>query len=157
MVIHEFTHLFLSLVAGVIFATHFKNNRLIVYSILVGVFVDIDHLFDYFLYKKALVFNFHEFLSGAYFDAVDKVILPLHGFEYTILMFIVGLVFLRRRSKKSVVTISILFTLGLSLFFHLFYDTIYYRPKWPTYFISYRIYHHFNHDYFWLKENLNEK
>lgn len=146
---HELVHLFLSLAIGILLAGYFKNKLLIFYALLAGVFADVDHLFDYFLFKKDLSINFPEFFSGVYFDITNKVILPLHSFELAIFLIVLGLFFLAVKSRRKITAAGILLTFGISLFFHLAYDTIYYRPKWPTYFIFYRLYNNFDHNTFW--------
>lgn len=152
---HELVHLFLSLAIGILLAGYFKNKLLIFYALLAGVFADVDHLFDYFLFKKDLSINFPEFFSGVYFDITNKVILPLHGFEYVIILVVLGLFYLRKSRNTTHLSVSnlrkgsVLLAFGISLFFHLAYDTIYYRPKWPTYFIFYRLYNNFDHNTFW--------
>jgi len=65
---HELTHLILSLLSG-FFASKFtakKNKYLLVYlffGILAGLFIDLDHLFDYFL-AFGLHFRLDYFLKG---------------------------------------------------------------------------------------------
>jgi len=145
----EIKHFLLSLLAGTLIGLFFGNYYAVPIALLSGFFIDIDHLIDYEICKKFRGFNISEFFSGKYFDYSGKVYVLFHAFEYVLILLILGIILKDFQ--------WLYFSLGLSLLFHLLFDTFYNRPKWPTYFISYRIYHHFNHDYFWLKGNLNEK
>lgn len=80
---HELVHFAASvLLAGLIFFV-FDNVLLSFFTFAVCMFLDGDHLFDYFLYlfifKKT--FNFTEFLSGSYFAEWKTFIVPLHSWE----------------------------------------------------------------------------
>lgn len=76
--------------------------------------IDLDHLLDYFLYYGA-TFNIFDFLSANYFKISQKAIVPLHAWEWGIILTI----FARTRGWKSVFTIFL-----FSLLPHLIYDTI---------------------------------
>jgi len=149
MLKHELTHLVLSLIAAGSIYWYFRKWQVILVALLSGFLVDADHLFDYFLYKKAFIFNFSEFISGNYFRLAGKVYLPFHAFEYAIIAIIAGLLilkFTKEMQKHTKMIVFLLLVFGISLSFHLAFDMFSYRPNWPAYFISYRITHNFDHN-----------
>lgn len=146
MVIHELIHILLSILAGLIVIRIFKNKLLLIPAFLSGFLIDIDHLFDYFLYKKAFVFDFHEFVSGIFFKNAGHVYVLFHGYEYAVILAIIGALLYIYRGKAKNLAAGVCFALALSMTFHLLFDQYSYKPKWQAYFISYRIYAHFDHD-----------
>lgn len=150
MFIHEIVHILLSLAVGLIFAYIYRNWRFIILSFLPGLFLDVDHLIDYFLCRHGLTMNIKEFLSGTYFDTSNKVYLFLHGYEYALLAFFVAIIILinKNRINNASAKAAILLVMAISLFLHLVYDEIYYQPKLLTYSIIYRASHNFEHDSF---------
>jgi len=138
----EIKHFLLSIIAGVIIGYFFSNYWSIPIALLTGFFIDADHLIDYFIYR-GWKFNLKEFLSGKCFDYSGKVYVFFHAFEYILVLVVAGLIW--------PIFNWIFFTLALSLLFHLLFDTFSNKPKWPTYFLSFRIYHHFNHKDFDFK------
>ncbi len=149
MLVHELVHFLLSLTVGVVIFRFYRKWQVFGVSFVAGFFVDADHLFDYFLYKKNLVIQFPEFLQGKFFELTNKVYLPFHAFEYALLAIILGLFLLRTPGEIWVKRRGLAFlalAFGISLFCHLVFDTLAYKPKWPTYFISYRIFNHFDHN-----------
>lgn len=149
MLKHELIHIILSVLGGLIVFRFYRNWKVFIYSFLGGFFIDIDHLFDYFRYKKVFIFNLSEFEKGLFFKATNKVFVLFHGFEYAIILILVGLIliyFIKKLSDKKLAAAWFMIVFGLSLFFHLCFDQYSYRPKWQAYFISYRIYCYFDHN-----------
>jgi len=142
MIVHEAVHFSLSLLAvGTVYFFSRKNFwPLWLAALLSGFFVDGDHLFDYFMYKGSFNFNLAEFFSASYFTEHAYVL--LHGFEYAILLFLAAFC-IKYLWKKSGAAAPLLAVLALSLSFHLIFDMIQYKPRWQTYFISYRLLHNF--------------
>ena len=141
----EFIHLTLSIIAGLIIYAFTGNAWVFGLAVLSGFAIDGDHLIDYFIYLigKKKKFSLAEFFKAHYFDEQGKVYLFLHGFEYAAVLIILGF---------FISNLNWLFwPLGLSLIFHLIYDTISNKPIWPTYFISFRISKNFNHQAFCFK------
>lgn len=94
---HELTHFFPSLLVGILLFLRYKNIKLIIISLFMGFFIDIDHLFDYFFWA-GLHFNFSEFLNPAlYVHGSQKIFVFLHGWEFLIPLFYLGY----RLNKKS--------------------------------------------------------
>jgi len=147
MIHDELIHLTLCLLAGTLAYLICRRWQVYLFALASGLFIDVDHLFDYFMYHKRLMFNFKEAMSGKFFPAAGKCYIPFHGFEYAIILLIISAVIFylyHRRNIKNKFLPAIFLALGLSLCFHLVFDIISNKPKWQTYFISYRIAHHFN-------------
>lgn len=145
MLIHELTHIILCTIIAIIGYRYLRSYWVWIASYLMGFLLDSDHLVDYFLYRKGLLFNLKEFASGTYFEIAGKIYLFLHSYELAILFIIAASIiwFVTQKPwRKKAVTI--LLVLAFSLILHLLYDTIYYKPDWNTYFLLSRIYHHFN-------------
>jgi len=148
----EFIHFTLSIIAGVIVGYFFNNWWAVPVALISGFFIDSDHLIDYHLYSRAK-FNLAEFKSGEYFNKSGKVYVFAHGYEFAIILTIFGF---------ALPGLSwFFFSLALSNFLHLFYDTISNKPIWLTYFLTFRIAKNFNHKSFEFKRKwetrLNQK
>ena len=139
----EAVHLTLSLIVGIVLAIIFGNWLAILAAIITGSLIDLDHFVDYFIYKKFQRFNLKEFLASDYFNDFGKTYILLHGFEYALALIVLGVIFFDLR--------WLFFSLGISNLVHLIYDTIYNKPIWPTYFISFRVAKNFNHKVFDFK------
>ena len=110
----EIIHLTITALLAVLIYIKFKSAKLVVLCFIVGMLIDLDHLFDYFLFNNFCCFDFQEFLSGVYFGESGKCYIPLHGYEYVILS---G--FLAYKFKRYS---SIFITIGLAMFGHLLVD-----------------------------------
>lgn len=145
---HEFKHVFFSLVLALI--SYFITNSITVpvAVFIFGVFIDVDHLFDYFRYlflsrKKNtsylnhfyLNFSISDFLTGIHFKKTRKIYVLLHSFELVALMVVLGYYN------------NLLFWSGLSMFLHILIDQSSYKVSNYAYFLTYRIYNNFNDKY----------
>lgn len=136
MLIDEVIHFSLSIFAGVIVGYFTNNWWAVPVALISGFFIDTDHLIDYFIYRRGK-FSLKEFLSGKTFDLSGKLYLFFHGFEFAIILAVIGLL---------VPHLSwLFFSLALSNLFHLIYDTVSNKPVWPAYFFTYRIAKKFDH------------
>ncbi len=139
----ELVHLSTSLLSGGICALVFNNIYLILAALLVGFFIDIDHLFDYFHYfgiRKGLK-NFRNFFnSGSYMNPAGQVFVPLHGFEYLVVLWVLG-------SLTGVPGLN--WALAGSYLLHLSWDNFALRHHHPlAYFVVFRAIHNFDLDLF---------
>jgi len=139
----EIVHFILSIIAGAIVGYFCRNWWAVPIALVSGFLIDADHLIDYFIYKKFRGFDLKEFLSGEFFDRLGKVYVVFHGYEYAAAATIFGIIFPNLG--------WLFFSLALSNFLHLLYDTIANKPIWPTYFITYRLIKNFNHKTFDFK------
>lgn len=113
----EIKHCLLSIFAGLIVSYFFRNYWAVLISLFSGFFIDADHLIDYFLFTRCRRFDLKEFFSGTYFDQSGKVYVFAHGFEYVIILAVLGIIYPNLT--------WIFYSLSLLLFFHLVFDTIY--------------------------------
>lgn len=133
LLLHELTHVALSLIAGLIVWRIYKNFFItLIAAFLGGVLVDVDHLFDYFLFFGPS-FNLNYFINGYHFALSEKIYVPFHGFEWVPLL--ITMVFLVR---KKVIKALIL-ALALGLFSHLIADTLLNKIPLKSYFFFYRV------------------
>lgn len=143
MLIHESVHILCSLIVGAVAYKFYKSYWVFIASFATGLFLDVDHLFDYFHFR-GFHFSLSEFATGSYFIPSGKILLPFHGFEWAILLGLISLIIYMAKTANRQKIITVLLTLAASLCLHLIYDTLYYGPDPGTYFIIYRFIHHFN-------------
>lgn len=135
----KFVHLVLSLaVGGSIFLISGKI-WVFVAAVLVGIFVDVDHFLDYFIYKRSISLQFREALSGVSFKKSQKAYIIFHGYEYLLIFLIIALI-VGSRSPAYYFLIAI----SLSLLLHYGFDVRHNRTKWQAYSIIYRAMRNFN-------------
>ena len=102
------------------------NPAYVVVLILGGIFIDLDHFIDYFLFFGPK-FNLNDFFGFSYLES-GKVYVFFHSWEIIFLLLAVGIYF----SSSAL----LIFCFGLSL--HLAIDNL--QRKNPfIYFLSYRI------------------
>jgi hypothetical protein len=126
--------LFFHVIASILFSAWIfietKNPWYVAIFILGGVFIDLDHFFDYFLsYKNK--FDLKELFRCEYLK-FGKVYLPLHSWEMDLALFIISI------SIKS----HGLFLFALSIAVHLLIDNLQRRNVF-FYFLAYRFYKQF--------------
>jgi len=115
--IGELLHLALSLLVGlIVFKIWGRPIFSFAAAIAAGFLIDADHLVDYFL-AFGWKFNFFHFIEGRQFLESDKLYLPLHGWEFVIVLIVITIIF------KNKIFKSVALALGLSLFLHLTADT----------------------------------
>lgn len=139
------THLSLSLLIA-IFIYH-KWKKLapsLIGALSGGLFLDIDHLVDYYL-AFGTNFNITYFLKGYEFLKSDKIYVFLHAWEWVLLLFVLTLIISRFNLKKSVklITVSLLLSFNLGLASHLTIDTFTNKTIFQAYFLTYRLYRNF--------------
>lgn len=125
---HELVHLSISLLIGYfVWQKYKKTLPAFIAALLGGFIVDIDHLFDYYL---VFGFNFKPeyFLNSYQFSLSHKVFVPLHAWEWVILLIFFSL-YLDKKikiKKQKVLKLLLSFTLALALglYSHLIIDTI---------------------------------
>lgn len=93
---HELRHLFLTFLIVFIITRKYRDFRLILVSIFMGFFIDIDHFFDYFYWTKGYFSLTQFFDPSLYVHGTGKVFVFLHGWEYLFLLYFIG----KKYSKK---------------------------------------------------------
>ena len=116
--------------------SYFDNFNFFLFSfcLFFGWIIDIDHMFDYLLFKKSIKFNLKEFISGRYFNISRKIYIPLHSYELSIILFFVFIFFDET---------GFIFVFFAHLF-HLLQDQITNKVKLFSYFFTYRAFNSFN-------------
>ncbi len=139
--LHEFTHLTLSLLVGLIIWKISGNVYVLSAALMGGFFIDLDHLLDYFLAFGAK-FNLSYFLKGYQFLKTDKIYVLFHSWELVIILFSIILFFM---NFKNFITLrTFLLSFSVSLFLHLFVDVFTNNMKAKSYFLLYRINNNFS-------------
>jgi hypothetical protein len=136
----EFFHFSLSLIAGVIVGYFFANWWAIPLALVAGFFIDVDHLIDYLIYKKFRRFDLRNFFTGEYFDRSGKVYVFAHGFEFAMVLIMLGAIYPNLG--------WFFYSLGFANLLHLLYDTFANGAIWPTYFFLFRLAKNFDHQTF---------
>lgn len=87
---HEMVHLILTGVIGGFFYWRYRDWRLILVTVLLGVFIDLDHFFDYFTYFGPTLNLTNFFNAGSYMEPAGKIYVPLHGWEFVIPLWLIS-------------------------------------------------------------------
>ena len=104
---------------------------------LSGIFIDLDHFFEYFYTFGFRSFSLHKFFGAADGHLFRKFFLFLHSYELAAILWILSLVVIRRPWAWG-------FSIGLTL--HIIGDQIYNPCDYRTYFLIFRIRHKFEGD-----------
>ena len=133
-----FEHLPSTIVCVFILCYFIGLNFFFIYlCIFFGWLIDIDHMFDYLLFKKSIKFNLKEFISGKYFNISRKIYIPLHSYELSIILFFLYFII----NEVGVIFVC------LSHVLHLVQDQISNKTKPLSYFFIYRALHSFKINY----------
>ncbi|GIW69580.1 MAG: hypothetical protein KatS3mg101_0327 [Patescibacteria group bacterium] len=121
----EFGHLALSLAAGYVCFRLYRRMSSWVFSLISGFLVDLDHLFDYFVFR-GLQFDLGDFISSRYYHDTNQVYILLHSWELVVVLCVLFIF-----SKKKYIFCPLV--LGLAL--HLVWDHLTNPAYWRTYFL----------------------
>ncbi len=80
-------HVVVSAGLGAIFWVKSRDIRTLFISLLFGVLIDLDHLFDYFYATRRLTFNAGDFFKTRYWKISGRIFVIFHAFEYLPLVF----------------------------------------------------------------------
>lgn len=104
-----------------------------------GVLIDLDHLIDYF-FAFGLRYNLESFLRGYQFLKSDKIYVLFHGWEYAVVLVILGMLIRSNLWLKSAIL-----ALSLGAFFHLVVDVnINHGMTFKGYSVFYRAFNDFD-------------
>ena len=87
---HELTHLLITVLISFFIWRRFRDFRLILVVFLFGIFIDIDHWFDYFVWFGSKINLSNFFHVASYVHQSGKVYIPFHGWEFIIIFWLVG-------------------------------------------------------------------
>lgn len=131
--LHLSIHLLFALLAGFIGWQLWRKPLVALAAGLLGsVFIDLDHLIDYFI-AFGWHFNLSFFLHGYQFSKNDNIYIIFHAWEYVVLFVLIGLIYRKRRSVKT-----FYITLALGIFFHLTVDVLLNDMMIKSYSLIYR-------------------
>lgn len=137
LIAHLAIHFISGLIAGFIVWRIWKKPVLsYLFAILGSVFVDLDHLIDYFV---AFGWNFKldYFLWGYQFLESGKIYVLFHGWEYVVILIVLVVIL------KSKIVKSIILALALGLLFHISEDVLLNNMPIKSYSIIYRVKNNF--------------
>lgn len=147
LLIHELSHLIISLSIGYVVWKLYKKPSVSFFAALIGgLFVDLDHLFDYFIAFGAK-FSLTYFLKGYQFMKNEKIYIPLHAWEWVVLFLIVAYLinkYTKIKTGAKKMLLSILLSFSLALFSHLMIDVWVNHVTFLGYSIIYRVKNNFD-------------
>lgn len=148
--LHELVHLLISLAIGFLVWRKYKEPLpAFVAALLGGIYIDADHLFDYYL-AFGFNFNLSYFLNSYQFSVSRKIYVPFHAWEWVILLLVLIVILERRyyrhRAKVLKYLLSFFLALTLGIYSHLIIDTVTNDTTLPGYSIIYRVINNFNTD-----------
>ena len=115
--LHEAIHVLISLGVAFFVVYLFKDKRLGIIAFLIGVFIDLDHWFDYFAWFGFKI-NLRNFFNvSTYIHPAGKVYIPLHGWEWLPIFWLIGKLIGRKIKMKGLEWAIFLSVLG-----HLLWD-----------------------------------
>lgn len=129
-------HLFVSAALASVFYVLTGSLWGSIFAFCAGFFIDLDHFFDFWLYKRRITYT-SEFFT-LYYRKTGKLYLPLHSIE------LLWLAYLVQAMTGSVLILGI--CAGMTV--HMIMDLFGNRMARPfTYFLSFRIFHGFKSKY----------
>ncbi len=137
---HELVHFLIALVVGLFCWGKWRNWRLIVVALFVGMLVDVDHWFDYFLH-----YGFNNISLGLFFNPANymvssgKIYVPLHGWEFIPVLWLATLIV----GQKIKIT-GLEWAVTGAYFGHLFWDQTSFAHHDLAYFFIYRLMNNFS-------------
>lgn len=133
LLFHEMTHLLFTSLLAFFLYRRFKNWKLVLSAFFVAIFLDIDHLFDYFFYAFSTG-NFSFLLATDYFHGSKKVFVFLHGWEWSLPLWV-----MTSKIGKIMKVDNLQWAVVPSFLGHLFIDQLSYSPHPLGYFLVFRI------------------
>lgn len=86
-------HFLFTLIGAFLIWNYSYNPIFSLMFVLGGIFIDLDHLIDYFLYFKFSFFDIKKFLKGEYMKS-GKIFLFLHSWELVLLLYLISYLFM---------------------------------------------------------------
>lgn len=124
--IHLTIHFVIALLAGYLIGSFFKEKRRgIIFGILGGFFIDLDHVLEYF-FVFGPHFNLLYFFESRQFLISEKIILVFHAWEYVPLFLLLAYL-LRKWKNVKVAFITLAFAGSLHLVSDIFINGYYFR------------------------------
>ncbi len=119
----------MSIGLGTLFWAKSRDVRTFLVSIVFGVLIDVDHLFDYWFAYRTLRVDLSAFFSGRYERVSKRIFILLHAFEYLPVVYLVWAALRGRRWAVAATT---------AMSTHLIADHLLNGVRPLAYFITYR-------------------
>ncbi len=89
---NEIIHFVSALFGAVVFYFFTHNFSQSIILIIVALFIDVDHLIDYFIYLRHSnnKFSFSYFLAGKYFHAQNRIYVLFHAWEWVLILLLLS-------------------------------------------------------------------
>lgn len=136
---HETLHILVTITIAFFAYWRYRKISLVVAVCLVGLCLDIDHIFD-FIWAQA---NVSQLLTGDYFTTSGKVYVLFHAWEWIIVWWIF-IIFILPAIDKQKIHYDLGLVVTCAFLGHMLIDQFSYQTKPETYFITFRILHNFN-------------
>lgn len=134
---HELSHFFTANLLSIFVFWKFRSKKMILVIFTATFLLDLDHLFDYFYFAGNL--KFWEYFGGVdFFVLSEKVFVPLHSWELTIFLGILGWV------KRLPLVLAV----SLAMAGHILVDQFSYTSNLLAYFLIFRAVNDFS--LFWF-------
>lgn len=139
LALHLGVHFALAVLTGYLLGSYFNNKKLgVIFGILGGFLIDLDHVLEYFLVYGAS-FNLEWFFQSRQFLASDMVRLYFHAWEYLPVLLILAFIFRKKEKVKIALVV-----LALSGAVHLVSDVLINDSYFKYYSLYYRASHNFS-------------
>lgn len=132
-------HLVASSAAAGLFYLYSNSLLASLVCFLSGVFIDLDHLYDYYRNSRRLTFNARDFYYSCIDGRFEKLYLFFHSLELIFLFWILIIIF-----KLNLIWVA--FGVGITL--HLIQDIVGNSLFAYSYFLVYRVYKGFRTEFF---------
>ncbi|MBU3956769.1 hypothetical protein KKI19_00610 [Patescibacteria group bacterium] len=136
---HEIIHLVLTALVAIFLFWRFRDFRLIFASFVFGIFIDVDHWFDYFSYFGLGVNLSNFFDVGSYMEPAGKIYVLLHGWEFVILSWLLG-----KGIGRKLKIDGLEWAISLSYLGHLLWDSFAVPAPFWAYSFIYRLLSNFS-------------
>lgn len=144
---HVNKHIIVSGITSGIFAFFSRSANAAIVCFLSGIFIDIDHVFDFWITKKKLFFSYKDLDTFCSQEKTGKLYLSFHSIEPILILWLIILYL-----NLNIVWVGL--AVGLSL--HLLLD-ITTNPLRPiAYFLYYRLKQRFKKEFLFTEEYYRE-
>jgi hypothetical protein len=126
-------HIIISVSIGIALYAIFRSAALSISAMVTGIFIDLDHVFDYFR-EYGLRLDLKHFFYVFYETLFKRIVLPLHSWELVIILGIMAAML----DWNPIVTGTVIGAGG-----HLIADQIYNKGNLFAYLFLYRVIHNF--------------
>ena len=143
---HETVHFVVSAIIALLLWRIYSNRWVIVVSLIAGLLIDLDHLFDYAIGYLSLIgptLDLSKIVLFDYMSAAGKVFVLFHSLDFIWVWWFVGR-FLNGKLKVKGIEWALILPIAL----HIFVDYAYYTPHPFGYFLIFRILNNFSQNRF---------